>query len=259
MTLQKCLLAGIIAGCLTVAGQSIDASKAVDLTYTFDRNTIYWPTSTGFQWDKQQWGKSPGGYWYTSANYAANEHGGTHLDSPIHFHEGGAATDQIPIQRLIAPAVVIDIAAACARNPDYLLTVADITAWEKRYGRIKDGTILLIRSGWGKFWPNKKQYLGTDKQGDVANLHFPGISREASEFIARQRKVYGVGIDTASIDHGPSKDFIAHRILYAAGIYGLENVANLERVPITGATLIALPVKIGGGTGGPARIVAILP
>jgi kynurenine formamidase len=118
---------------------------------------------------------------------------------------------------------------------------------------------LLIRSGWGKFWPNKKQYLGTDKQGDVANLHFPGISREASEFIARQRKVYGVGIDTASIDHGPSKDFIAHRILYAAGIYGLENVANLERVPITGATLIALPVKIGGGTGGPARIVAILP
>lgn len=253
------LLAIFVLASALAAAQSIDVSKAIDLTYTFDKNTIYWPTSSGFQWEKTQWGKSAGGYWYTSANYAANEHGGTHLDSPLHFHEGGASTDQIPLQRLIAPAVVIDIAAACARNADYRLAVADITAWEQRNSRIKDGTILLIRTGWGKFWPNKKQYLGTDKQGDVANLHFPGISKEAAEFIAKQRKVYGVGIDTASVDYGPSKDFIAHRVLYGGGMYGLENVANLERLPPTGATLIALPVKIGGGTGGPARIVALLP
>jgi kynurenine formamidase len=239
--------------------QSIDVSKAIDLTHTFDRNTIYWPTSDGFQWEKSQWGQSQGGYWYTSANYAANEHGGTHLDSPLHFHQGGASTEQIPISRLIAPAVVIDISSKCAGNPDYLLSAADIQAWEKQHGRVPDRSILLIRTGWSKFWPNQKQYLGTDKKGDVANLHFPGISAEAARFLAAQRKIYGVGIDTASIDHGPSKDFQAHRILYAAGVYGLENVAALEKLPAKGATLIALPMKIGGGTGGPVRIVALLP
>jgi len=244
---------------VSATAQSIDVSKAIDLTHTFDRNTIYWPTSDGFQWEKSQWGQSQGGYWYTSANYAANEHGGTHLDSPLHFHQGGASTEQIPISRLIAPAVVIDISRNCARNPDYLLSVADIQSWEKQHGRIPDRSILLIRTGWSKFWPNQKQYLGTDKKGDVANLHFPGISAEAARLLAAQRKIYGVGIDTASIDHGPSKDFQAHRILYAAGIYGLENVAALEKLPATGATLIALPMKIGGGTGGPVRIVALIP
>lgn len=237
----------------------IDTSKAVDLTYTFDDKTIYWPTSPGFQWNHAAWGKTPGGYWYASANYSANEHGGTHLDSPIHFHEGGLSTDRIPVEKLIAPAVVIDISAACAKDADYRLTVNDIATWERQHGRIPDKSILLIRTGWGRYWPGKKRYMGTDKPGDVANLHFPALSREAAEFIAKQRYVYGVGIDTASIDYGPSKDFIVHQILTGAGIYGLENIANLDRVPVTGATLIALPMKIGGGTGGPVRIVALLP
>lgn len=239
--------------------QSIDASKAIDLTYTFDEKTIYWPTSPGFHWEKTQWGKTPGGYFYSSANYGANEHGGTHLDSPIHFAERGISTEQIPVSKLIAPAIVVDISAACARNADYRLALADLTAFEQKSGRIPNGSILLIRTGWGKFWPDKKKYLGTDKQGDVANLHFPGISREAAEFLVKQRSLNGLGIDTASIDYGQSKDFIVHQVLYGAGLYGLENVANMERVPVKGATLIALPMKIKGGTGGPARIVAILP
>ncbi|MBI4910721.1 MAG: cyclase family protein [Acidobacteria bacterium] len=241
------------------AGEKIDSAKAMDLTYTFDEKTIYWPTSPGFHWEKTQWGKTPAGYFYSSANYGANEHGGTHLDSPIHFSEGGISTEQIPVSKLIAAAVVVDVSAACGRNADYRLTVADLQAFEQKHGRIPNGSVLLVRTGWGRFWPDKMRYLGTDKQGDVANLHFPGVSKEAAEFLVKQRALNGLGIDTASIDHGQSKDFIVHRVLYGAGLYGLENVANLEKVPVTGATLIALPMKIKGGTGGPARIVAILP
>src|SRR5262245_32582482 len=237
----------------------INKSKIVDLTYSFDDKTVYWPTAKSFQWEKESWGRSAGGYWYTAARYAASEHGGTHLDAPIHFGEGRQAADEIPISRLVAPAVVIDISEAAAKNADYRLTVDDIASWEKANGQIPDNSITLVRSGWGKFWTDRKRYLGTDAPGDTANLHFPGISREAAEFLAKRRKIDGVGIDTASIDHGPSKDFIAHQILNGANIYGLENVANLDRLPAKGATLVALPMKIKGGTGGPARIIAILP
>jgi kynurenine formamidase len=237
----------------------IDELKIVDLTYSFDEKTVYWPTAKPFQWEKESWGQSAGGYWYTAARYAASEHGGTHLDAPIHFGEGRLAADEIPLSRLVAPAVVIDISEAAAKNADYRLTVDDIVSWEKANGQIPDNSIALVRSGWGKFWPDRKRYLGTDAPGDTANLHFPGISREAAEFLAKRRKLDGVGIDTASIDHGPSKDFIAHQILNGANIYALENVANLDRLPAKGATLIALPMKIKGGTGGPARIIAIAP
>lgn len=237
----------------------IDETKVVDLTHSFDDQTIYWPTAKPFQWEKESWGKSAGGYWYTAARYAASEHGGTHLDAPVHFGEAKSAADEIPISRLIGPAVVIDVSSAAAKDAAYRVTVDDITSWEKQNGQIPDNAIVLVHSGWAKFWPDRKKYLGTDAPGDTANLRFPGVSREAAEFLAKQRKIDGIGIDTASIDHGPSKDFIAHQILNGANIYALENVANLDRLPAKGATLIALPMKIKGGTGGPARIIAILP
>jgi kynurenine formamidase len=235
----------------------IDDAKLVDLTYAFDDKTIYWPTAKAFEWQKESWGKSAGGYWYTAGRYAASEHGGTHLDAPIHFGEGKQA-DEIPISRLVGPAIVIDISEACATNADYQLKTEDIATWEKAHGQIPGEAIVLVRTGWGKFWPDKKKYLGTDVPGDVANLHFPGISREAAELLAA-RKIEAIGIDTASIHYGATKDFITHQILNGANIYGLENVANLERLPAKGATLIALPMKIKGGTGAPARILAILP
>lgn len=252
-------LALLAAACLSAQPQKIDATKAVDLTYPFDETTIHWPTSEPFQWRKESWGKTPSGWWYAAARFSMSEHAGTHLDSPVHFAEGRATTDEIPLPRLIAPAVVIDVTAASANNSDYRMTVADITNWEKRHGRIPDGVILLVRTGWGRFWPDKRRYLGTDRPGDTANLHFPGISREAAEFLVRNRKIYGAGIDTASLDYGPAKDFIVHRVLNEANIYGLENVAQLEKLPPAGATLIALPMKIKGGSGGPVRIVALLP
>ena len=233
--------------------------RALDLTYSFDEQTIYWPTDKSFQWEKTKWGLSPGGYWYASATYAASEHGGTHLDSPIHFGEAQATIDAIPLSRLIGPAVVIDCSAAAARDRDYRLSAADLDAWEAAHGAIPNGAIVLVRTGWGRFWPDKKQYMGSDVPGDTAHLHFPGIGKGAAQWLVTRRKIAGVGIDTASLDHGPSLDFIAHRLLNGAGLYGIENVANLDRVPVLGATAIALPMKIKGGSGGPVRLIAILP
>lgn len=237
---------------------AIDRGKLVDLSHAYDESTIYWPTSPPMKWTKDAWGVSAGGYWYASATFTTSEHGGTHMDSPIHFAEGKMSTADIPIDRLVGPAAVIDVTAACLRDSNYRLQPADIAAWEKLHGRIAAGDLVLIRTGWGRFWPDRKKYLGSDKPGDVAGLRFPGISAEAARLLA-ERKPAGVGIDTASLDYGPSREFPAHRALNGADIYGLENIANLERLPATGAWLIALPVKIKNGTGGPVRIVAVMP
>jgi kynurenine formamidase len=235
-----------------------DPAKLVDLSHAYDEDTLYWPTSPPFEWKKDAWGPSPGGYWYASATFTTSEHGGTHLDSPIHFAEGKWSSADIPVSRLIAPAVVIDVTAACARDRNYRLQSSDITAWEKTNGQIQPGDIVLVRTGWSRHWPNRKAYMGSDKPGDTAGLSFPGISAEAARLLVSRRPA-GVGIDTASLDYGPSKDFMTHRILTAANIYGLENITNLHGLPPAGATLIALPVKIRNGTGGPVRIVAVLP
>lgn len=244
-----------IAAC---SAADIDPSKLVDLMYSFDESTVNWPTAQPFKYERETWGKSKAGYWYAAGRYAASEHLGTHLDSPIHFSEGKSTIDQIPVSSLVAPAVVVDVTAACAKNSDYRATAADLMAWEKQHGAIPARSIVLIRTGWSRFWPDKKRYLGTDKAGDVANLHFPGVAEDAARLLVA-RKVLGMGIDTASMDHGPSKDYITHQVLNAANIYGLENVASLDKVPVKGATLIALPMKIKGGSGGPVRIVAVLP
>ena len=240
------------------ASSAIDESKLVDLTHAFDDKAIYWPTAKSFTWEKESWGRNAQGDWYTAGRYSASEHGGTHLDAPIHFAEGKQTVDQIPIDKLVGPAIVIDVSAAVATDRDYRLSPGDIAAWEAKHGRISADSIVLVHTGWSKFWGDRKAYLGTGKAGDTANLHFPGISKEAAALLA-ERKVDAVGLDTPSLDHGPSRDFAAHRALAAANVYGLENVANLDRLPPIGATLIALPMKIKGGTGGPTRIIAIIP
>jgi kynurenine formamidase len=237
---------------------AIDETKLIDLTHTFDEKTVYWPTAKPFVWHKDAWGPSPGGYWYASGSFEASEHLGTHIDSPIHFAEKQTTTDALQLRQLIAPAAVIDISKAAAANPDYQVSRSDIQAWEKANGRIPAGAIVIVRTGWSKFWPDRARYMGTAAPADVRNLHFPGVSTEAAKLLVT-RRIDGIGIDTASLDHGPSTTFETHRILNGAGIYGLENVANLDRLPATGATIIALPMKIRNGTGGPVRIIAILP
>jgi len=237
----------------------IDEKKLLDLTYPLDEQTVFWPTNKPFTWNKAAWGKTANGYWYASADFSMSEHGGTHIDAPIHFGEGRFTVDEIPLQKLIAPAVVIDVRTAVEQDRDYRLTVCDVEVWELRHGRIPAGAVVLMLTEWGKRWPDKHRYLGTDTPSDPKTLHFPGFSKEAAEFLVTQRKVDGIGIDTPSIDYGPSQDFIVHQIVSSADKYGLENIANLDQLPPNGATLVSLPIKIKGGTGGPVRIMAILP
>lgn len=243
----------------SVGAHPIDENKVVDLTYAFDEHTIYWPTAKPFQLEVVSAAKTDAGFWYAANNVCLAEHGGTHMDAPIHFAEGKRAADEVPVQQLMGPAVVVDIRTQASTNADYRLTVDDLTAWEKKHGRIPKGAIVVMFSGWGSRWPDKKQYLGTDQPGDVTNLHFPGFSREAAEFLVSQREIDAIGVDTPSIDYGQSKDFIVHQIINGANKPGLENIANLEKLPAKGATLIALPMKIAKGSGGPTRIIAVLP
>ena len=247
------LLIGSLANAEDLLGK-----KVIDLTHSFNDKTIYWPTAKSFQHENVAWGMTKAGYWYTSANISASEHGGTHLDAPIHFAKDGWTNDQIPIDRLMGSVFVIDIQEACAKNPDYQLQVEDIQNWEARNGMIPSNGIVLIRTGWSKLWPDKLKYLGNDKPGDASNLHFPGFSESAAVFLVKERKIKGVGLDTASLDPGTSQDFIAHQIFNEANVYGLENVAGLDQLPEKGALLIALPMKIENGTGGPVRIIALL-
>ncbi len=241
------------------AVSDFDEDKVLDLTYAFDETTIYWPTAKPFQLEIVAEGKTEAGYWYAANNICLAEHGGTHMDAPIHFAEGKRTAAQVPLQQLIGPAVVVDIQAQAVKNADYRLSVADLEAWEHAHGQIPSGAIVLMHSGWGTRWPDKKQYLGTDQAGDVANLHFPGFSREAAEFLVAQRTIDAIGVDTPSIDYGQSTDFIVHQIINGANKPGLENVANLDQLPPTGATLIALPMKIAKGSGAPVRIIGLLP
>ncbi len=253
------VLGGFLLLLLPLSSWALEEGKIVDLTYAFDAHTIHWPTARPFTLERVAFGRTKAGFWYAAHNLCLAEHSGTHLDAPVHFAEGGWTTDRVPLEKLIGPAVVVDIREQAAKDPDYRLLVSDIQKWEAVYGPIPEGAIVLVLTGWGKFWPDKKKYLGSDRPGDVEHLHFPGFSPEAAEFLVQKRNIDAVGIDTASLDHGPSKDFKVHQIFSAANKPGLENVANLELLPPKGATLIALPMKIAGGSGGPTRIVALLP
>jgi kynurenine formamidase len=241
------------------SGLRLEGVRMIDLTHPFDERTLYWPTDTaGFRLTQLHRGPTPGGFFYAANAFSAAEHGGTHLDAPIHFAEGRATADQIPLDRLIGPLVVLDIAERAAREPDSLLEVRDIEAFERTHGPIAPRTLAIVRTGWSRHWANKKAYLGDDTPGDASHLHFPGISAEAARVLIA-RNVAAVGIDTASIDHGPSRDFWAHRVLMAADIPAFENLTGLEALPPRGAVLLALPMKIGNGSGGPLRAVALVP
>lgn len=238
---------------------AVDPQQVVDLSYAFGNDTMYWPTAESFTLERTAWGTTAQGYWYAANNIAMAEHGGTHMDAPIHFAEGKLTSAEVPLASCIGPAVVVDVRKKADRDRDYLLSVDDLTAWEATHGRIPVGAIVLMNSGWGRYWGNKKSYLGTDKQGDVANLHFPGFSNQAAQFLVNQREIAAIGVDTASIDHGPSNQFLVHRTINGANKPAFENVANVDRLPPVGATIIALPMKITDGSGGPARIIAVLP
>jgi len=232
----------------------------VDLSYPFDSSTVYWPTAETFHLEKDFEGTTEQGYYYSAYRYSAAEHGGTHIDAPVHFAKGQNTVDEIPLEQLMGPGIVVDVTTQCAKNPDYLVNESDFRNWERRNGKIAAGTIVLLRTGFGKFYPDRKRYLGTDQRGAaaVANLHFPGLRPEAARWLTQNRRVKAIGLDTASIDYGQSKLFESHRTLFARNIPAFENVANLDKLPASGFLVIALPMKIKGGSGGPLRIIAVV-
>ena len=240
--------------------EAVAGWRMVDLSHAYGGDTLYWPTDTdGFRLDTLAEGETPGGYFYAAKAFATAEHGGTHLDAPFHFAVGGDDAASIPLDRLILPGIVIDVSEAASADPDYLVTVEDVTAWEEEHGRVPAGSAVLIRTGWAAHWPDALAYLGDDTPGETGNLHFPGIGAAATRLLVEERRAGLLGIDTASIDHGQSTDFIAHQIGAAAGVPNLENVADLSGLPPTGFLLAALPMKIERGTGAPVRIVALIP
>lgn len=258
--------AALVVFCATLAappvraaGLDIASARVVDLTHAIDRDTIFWPTEKDtFRLVEEHKGVTDRGFFYAANRFCLPEHGGTHIDAPYHFAQGGAAVAAVPVERLVGPAAVIDISIKAAGDTDYTLSAADVLAWEAVNGKLSPGTIVLLRTGWSSRWPNKRAYLGDDTPGDASHLHFPSYGIDAVRLLI-DRGVTVIGVDTASIDNGPSKDFLVHRAAGAANVIGLENLTELDQLPATGAWVAALPMKIANGSGAPARVIAFVP
>ena len=240
----------------------IASQTIIDLSHDYSKETIYWVTAKQFDMDTVFAGQTEGGFYYSANNFSTAEHGGTHLDPPIHIAEKGLTVDQIPLESLIGPAIKIDVSRKALANRDYLISIEDLKSWESNTGiDIPKGSIVLLETGYSKFYPDHVKYMGTDQRGPeaVELLHFPGLSEEAAIWLTENRSIKAIGIDTPSIDYGQSKLFKAHVVLLSNNIPAFENLTNLDKVPVKDFQIIALPMKIKGGSGAPLRAVALIP
>jgi kynurenine formamidase len=226
----------------------------VDMTYAINDKMPAWPGDDRvFEASVNATVEKNG---YFTRSFWMLEHYGTHMDAPAHFPPGNIPLDKIPESHFFGPAVVVDVRDEAEKNADYRLRVMRIEKWEALHGRIVPGSIVLLRTGWGATrWPDQARYRNMDAAGV---MHFPGFSVEAAKLLI-ERGAVGLGIDTLSIDYGASKNFEVHRLDLPAGLYNLENLANLDQLPEAGAFLIAAPIKLEGGSGGAVRVFAILP
>jgi kynurenine formamidase len=228
-------------------------TRVLDLSYAISDKLVPWPGDA--RWFEAQVNATVEKNGYFTRSFWMLEHYGTHLDAPIHFPPGKTPIDQIPVKQLFGPAVVLEARAAAANDADYQLPVARVEDWEKTHGRIPEGAIVLLRTGWAARWPDVQRYRNQDAQG---RMHFPGFSPEAAKLLIG-RKVSGLGCDTLSVDYGASGEFAVHHLALGAGLYHLENLADLSEVPEAGAFLIVAPIKLQGGSGGAVRVFALLP
>lgn len=248
----------LLASCTRVEQNEWESGSWVDLTHAFSSEMIVWPTSAEFRLDTVSVGMTEGGYYYESYEFFSPEHGGTHMDAPIHFAEGKRSVDEVQVDRLMGRAAIIDVTDQVEQVRDYQILIKDITLWEQEHGELPEGAIVLFHTGMDQYWPDPEEYMGTALKGEagVAELSFPGIHPETARWLVENRSINAVGLDTPSLDYGKSTQFETHRILSEQNIPGFENVANLGELPASGAYVIALPMKIENGSGAPVRIVA---
>ena len=246
---------------LTPGFAQLSNFRIIDLTHEFSEETVYWVTAREFDLDTVFMGDTEKGYYYSAYDFTTAEHGGTHLDAPIHFAKGRQSMEQIPLENLIGSAIKIDVSERAFKDKDYQISVDDLLAWEKQHNKIPDGSIVLLQTGYSRYYPDKEKYLGTRERGEeaVKLLHFPGLSPDAAKWLVNNRKIKSIGIDTPSIDYGQSELFESHVILLSENIPAFENLTALEKLPAKDFDVIALPMKIKGGSGGPLRIIALLP
>jgi len=233
----------------------------IDLTHDFSSETIYWVTAKEFDLEEVAKGPTPQGFYYSANNFSGAEHGGTHIDAPIHFAENKQSVNEIPLEKLMGNAIKVDVSFKALQNRDYLITINDLKRWEFMQNmQIPDGSIVLLETGYSKFYPDKLKYLGTDQRGAdaIKLLRFPGLSPEAAKWLVEERNINAIGLDTPSIDYGQSTGFESHVILLSKNIPAFENLTNLDQLPSKDFMVIALPMKIKDGSGGPLRIVAII-
>jgi len=236
-----------------VKGVPAGKTRVVDLSYAISDRLVAWPGDDKVFEARPNATVEKDGYFTRS--FWMLEHYGTHLDAPVHFPPGKTTVDKIPAEKFFGPAVVIDVRADADKNPDYQLTAQRVTEWESKNGKISTGAIVLLRTGWASRWPNVARYRNQDAKGV---MHFPGFSADAAKVLL-ERKVNGLGCDTLSIDPGNSTDYPVHRLVLGADAYQLENLANLDKLPESGAQLVVAPIKLDGGSGGPVRVFALLP
>jgi kynurenine formamidase len=260
---RAAVLAMVVAGVLALLPESphrdtvlngitSGKTRVLDLGYAINDKLVPWPGDKRYFEAQVNASVEKDGYFTRS--FWMLEHYGTHLDAPVHFPPGKVTVDQIPAKQLFGPAVVLDVRAEAAKDADYQLAPARVEEWEGKYGRIPAGAIVLLRTGWASRWPDAQRYRNQDTQG---RMHFPGFSVDAVKMLI-DRKVSGLGCDTLSADYGASTDFAVHHLALGAGLYHLENLADLSEVPEAGAFLVVAPIKLEGGSGGPVRVFAIL-
>jgi kynurenine formamidase len=241
---------GVLAFCAVVTAQDRQP-RVIDLGHSIQPTDPSWDPAPAYERSVVATMEKDG---YAAAKITVEEHFGTHVDAPAHFAPGGWTVDRIPVDRFYRAGVRIDVSKQAAANPDYRVTAADLQAFEKSAGRIAEGVVVFIATGWDRYWPDRAKYMNENN----GVKHFPGLSTEATALLARDRRVAGIGIDTPSIDYGPSTGFEAHHVSMPLNVYHIENMTHLLDLPATGFQVIVAPINIGGGSGGPARVFALV-
>lgn len=243
---------GLAALVLATGVAGAQAPRVVDLGHPLSPSDPSWENTPAFLRTTTATFDKDG---YTAGRITVDEHFGTHLDAPAHFSKTGWTVDQIPADRLYRPGICIDVSPKAAGDSDYRVTVDDIKSFESASGPIPVGAVAFIATGWDKFWEDRARYM--NERGGVK--HFPGLSPEAVAYLAKDRRVAAIGIDTPSIDYGPSTAFEAHKVSMPLNVYHIENAARLTSLPRSGFMVVVAPIAIRGGSGGPARVFAIVP